>query len=95
MKLTQEQKEHQARSIATNPELMRDTEVAVYTMIGGGLLGAFAVDQPADFYIDSRVGRFPYPKKAILQAVEILALAHQVAGVEGRTAVHLLNLGVF
>jgi hypothetical protein len=44
----------------------------VYTMIGGGMLGEFAMTQPADFYIDLRVGRLPYPHRRIFHAVEIL-----------------------
>lgn len=48
----------------------------VNTMIGGGLLGNFAVNQPNVFYIDSRVGKLPYPKRDIKQAVVILA-AHR------------------
>jgi len=47
-------------------------QVAVYVMCGGGLLGHFAAEQPADFYIDDRVGRLPYPRKEIYQAVSVL-----------------------
>ena len=46
---------------------------AVFVMCGGGFLGDFAATQPADFYIDSRCGRLPYGRRAIMQAVEILA----------------------
>jgi hypothetical protein len=47
-------------------------QIEVYVMCGGGMLGHFAMTQPADFYIDSRVGRLPYKKKDIYQAVEML-----------------------
>jgi len=47
-------------------------QVEIYVMCGGGMLGHFGATQPADFYIDSRVGRLPYPKRVIYQAVEML-----------------------
>ena len=95
-KLSEEAKAEQAKRIAETPELMRQTEVAIFTMIGGGFLGASAVNQPAEFYIDSRVGRLPYSKRAILQAVEILAQARRFAGRgEEAHSINLLNLGVF
>jgi len=49
-------------------------QIAVYVMAGGGMLGRFAAQQPADFYIDDRVGRLPYPKKEIKQAVKVLEI---------------------
>lgn len=56
---------------------MRDLQVAVYVMCGGGTLGDFAARQPADFYIDDRVGRLPYAKGKITQVVQcLLAVAH-------------------
>ena len=55
-------------------------QVAVYTMCGGGFLGAFAAEQPSDFYIDARVGRLPYPKKEIYQAVKTLATIAKANG---------------
>ena len=47
-------------------------QTAVYVMCGGGMLGTFAAEQPGNFYIDTRVGRLPYPKKAIYQVVKTL-----------------------
>ena len=48
-------------------------QIAVYVAVGGGLLGRLTAEQPADFYIDTRAGRPPYPKRAIYQAVKVLA----------------------
>ena len=47
-------------------------QVALYVMCGGGLLGRFAAEQPADFYIDDRVGRLPYSRDEIYQAAATL-----------------------
>lgn len=55
-------------------------QVAVYVMCGGGMLGRFAAEQPAEFYIDMRVGKLPYPKKDILQAVTFLDAISTSAG---------------
>lgn len=48
-------------------------QTAVFVMCGGGTLGELAAQQPADFYIDQRVGRLPFSRGAILQAVGVLA----------------------
>jgi len=73
-----------------NQELVKDSgfglesipahQIAVYVMCGGGFLGHFAAEQPADFYIDDRVGRLPYPKAQIRQAVETLVTLSEKAG---------------
>ena len=47
-------------------------QVMVYTMIGGGMLGQFAMTQPESFYIDLRVGRLPYSKKDIYNVIEMM-----------------------
>jgi hypothetical protein len=47
---------------------MGTLQTVVYIMCGGGILGHFAAEQPADFYIDDRVGKLAYPKRQILQA---------------------------
>ena len=52
----------------------------VYTMVGGGMLGRFAAHQPAGFYIDDRVGRLPYSRKEIEQAVEVLVIQANALG---------------
>lgn len=66
---------------------LRDLQNVIYTMLGESWLGSFAVEQPADFYIDSRVGKLPYPKKVIERAVEILAF---VAKAQGKDPHHLI-----
>jgi hypothetical protein len=73
-------------------------QVVVFVMCGGGLLGRFASEQPADFYIDDRVGRLPFGKKEILQAVKVLELAAIEAGFDPRKmpeAPRFHNMGVF
>jgi hypothetical protein len=64
------------------PENIAALQTAVYVACGGGLLGEMAATQPADFYIDLRCGKLPYPKRAILQAVEVLATLATVAGLD-------------
>ena len=61
-------------------------QVAVFVMCGGGLLGHIAAEQPADFYVDDRCGRLPFTRREITQAVQVLAIA---AGVFGLDAHHL------
>ena len=47
-------------------------QVMIYVMVGGGMLGRLAMCQPADFYIDLRVGRLPYSQKDISNVVEMI-----------------------
>lgn len=73
-------------------------QVAVYVMCGGGFLGRFAAEQPADFYIDDRCGRLPYTKTEITQAVEILKVAAEKLGVDPHHMPEMPrfhNMGVF
>ena len=63
-------------------EHLRLLQVAVYVMCGGGFLGKLASEQPADFYIDDRVGRLPYSKSAITQAVEVLRVHAEKEGLD-------------
>lgn len=53
-------------------EDLTSLQIEVWVMCGGGMLGDFAATQPADFYIDDRVGKLPYPRRDIYQAVEVL-----------------------
>ena len=62
------------------PEIVPFHQVAVYVMCGGGFLGHFAAEQPADFYIDDRVGRLPFRRSEICYAVRTLA---QIAKARG------------
>ena len=77
---------------------VRDMQIAVYVMCGGGMLGRLAAEQPADFYIDSRVWRLPYGKREIEQAVKILVIAAKAFGLDPHAmpAMPLFhNLGAF
>ena len=62
------------------PEIISLHQVAVYVMCGGGFLGSFAAEQPADFYIDDRVGRLPYGRTDIYRAVETLSKIAKARG---------------
>lgn len=53
-------------------EDLKSLQIEVYVMCGDGMLGDFAARQPADFYIDTRVGKLPFARKDIYQAVEVL-----------------------
>lgn len=73
-------------------------QTAVYVMAGGGLLGRMAAEQPADFYIDGRVGRLPYSRKEITQAVNVLAVLAKKYGFDPHHMPEMPqfhNLGIF
>ena len=78
-------------------EHLRLLQVAVYVMCGGGFLGKLASEQPADFYIDDRVGRLPYSQKAIEQAVEVLRIHAEREGLDTHSlrSVTFHNCGTF
>lgn len=59
-------------SLRPTKETLKLQQVMLYTMCGGGMLGRSAMCQPADFYIDLRVGRLPFPHKDIFMAVEMI-----------------------
>lgn len=61
---------------------MRNLQVAVYVMAGGGFIGSSAACQPHDFYIDARSGRLPYKNRLVLQAVKVLELHLKVLGID-------------
>ena len=73
-------------------------QVAVYVMCGTGFLGRFAAEQPGDFYIDDRVGKRPYPKREIYQAVRCLSILAEENGLNPHKMPKipgLLGCGVF
>lgn len=79
-------------------ETLQALQVAVYVMCGGGFLGRFAAEQPADFYIDDRCGRLPYPNKAICQAVRVLEAQAKAQGLDPHNLPAMLSFhqaGVF
>jgi hypothetical protein len=61
-------------------ELISAHQVALYVMCGGGFLGQFAAEQPADFYIDDRVGCLPYRRSDIYRAVNKLIVIAKARG---------------
>ena len=65
-----------------NRDTIAHMQTAVFVMCGGGYLGNFAATQPAKFYIDDRVSRLPYGKKAIYQAVETLCTVATANGLD-------------
>lgn len=80
------------------PETIAACRVAVYTMIGGGMLGQSAANDPWTFYIDTRVGKLPYSKRDIMHAVRDLATLCDAAGLTSVTMPpmpNFPNLGVF
>jgi len=80
------------------PDAFQAAQVAVYVMAGGGIIGRLAAEQPADFYIDDRVSRRPYPKAQIYAAVAIMEAMAECNGMDPRHLPALPdfhNLGVF
>lgn len=73
-------------------ETLRNLQLVVYTMVGGGMLGRMASEQPKDFYIDGRVGKLPYKKAEIHQAVEVLIEEAEILGMDAR---NLPRMGMF
>ena len=59
-------------------------QIAVYVMAGGGLIGKSAAEQPAGFYVDSRVSRRPYKLRDIYAAVRVLVRMAEAAGLDPR-----------
>lgn len=72
--------EHDMASFGTDS--IPPMQVAVFVMCGGGFLGQMAAGQPADFYIDDRCGRLPFTRREIMQAVQVLAIAAGVYGLD-------------
>ena len=73
-------------------------QTAVYVMCGGGFLGRFAAEQPSDFYIDDRVGKLPYSRKQIMQAVETLVTIARANGIDPKrlpAMPNFHNMGIF
>ena len=79
-KLNQEAVSESAKDYWSNS--IKAHQTAVFVMCGGGYLGEFAAEQPGSFYIDDRVSRLPYGKKAIYQAVETLCTIATANGLD-------------
>ena len=81
-----------------NSETIPTMQTAVYVMCGGGFLGRFAAEQPSDFYIDDRVGKLPYSRKQIMQAVETLVTIARANGIDPKrlpAMPNFHNMGIF
>ena len=57
-------------------------QAQISAMIGDSWLAKSAIGQPADFYIDTRVGKLPYAKRDILRAVELLVDVSLACGLD-------------
>lgn len=55
-------------------------QVALYVMVGGGMIGRSYTQQPEGAYVDSRVSKRPYAQRAIDQMQKMLVVMAQVAG---------------
>ena len=73
-------------------QAIRDLQLVVYVMAGGGFLGRSAAEQPKGFYIDSRIPKRPYPAKAVYQAVRVL---ERLAEINGMDPNHLPEMSNF
>jgi hypothetical protein len=62
------------------PEIVPYHQIAIYVICGGGPIGLWAAENPADFYLDDRVGRLPYIRADIRRSVATLAKIAQARG---------------
>ena len=77
---------------------LQQQQVVVSVMCGGGMLGRFAAEQPADFVLsDKKAVGLPFEKKEIEQAVEVLAIIakHYSFDPHNLPSVRFHNCGVF
>lgn len=87
---------------AENPdkfmERIRGQQVMVYVMTGGGFIGRSHAEQPKSAYIDDRVSKRPYSRKAISNATTVLILMAEIAGLDPNNLpamIDIHNSGVF
>jgi len=78
--------ESMAASLSSNGRIAlldccRQLQLTVYVMCGGGMVGKFAAEQPADFYIDDRAATV-YPIETIYQSVKVLVLYAKTLGLD-------------
>jgi hypothetical protein len=62
-------------------QALKELQIVIYVMIGGGITGYSAVTSPANFYLDKRSG-CPYKKQHINQCVEVLKIYAEVCGLD-------------
>lgn len=60
---------------------MERLQLAIYVACSCSFLGCSGAERPSSFYIDMRVGKLPYKKRHIEQAVDVLALHAKVLGI--------------
>lgn len=77
---------------------MQTLRVVIFVMVGGGMLGFSAVNQPKDFYLDNRATKRPYKKDDIDNALQILLVYMKVLDLDKETLSSMPtfhNCGVF
>jgi len=62
------------------PEIIEAHQVCLFVMCGGGHMGRFAAENPADFYIDDRIGQLPFSRQEIQTAAATLATIAKAHG---------------
>jgi len=81
-----------------NPIEIKALQVAIYVMAGGGMIGRFAAEQPADYYHDTRTGQGAYSNRAVQQAVDVLARLAELNGLNPHKMARVPNFhycGIF
>lgn len=77
-------REGYARDFAADPEDFKVKigwqQIAIYVMVGGGLIGRSFAEQPYGAYVDSRTSKRPYAMREIEQMQKLLVLMAEVAG---------------
>lgn len=72
-------------------------QIAIYVACGGGWIGEMHAKQPADSYVDLRVGKLPYSRTAINNMRIVLIEMAEARGLDPRnlpTMPKLHNCGV-
>ena len=73
-------------------EEFRTLQVAMYVMVGGGLLGQMYAESPADAYLDPRAGRRPYREDEIETVRQILLACCHALGLDPQHAPRMPEL---
>lgn len=55
-------------------------QIVIYVATGGGMIGRLFAEQPADAYIDIRVGKRPYPFRQIEKIRKTLIALAELKG---------------
>lgn len=84
--------------VKSHPDCLGPQQVMVYVMAGGGFVGRLAAEQPADFYVDDRASRRPYPLGSLYQAVNVLQAMAEALGLNPHNLPAMPNIhasGIF